>query len=114
MDFQELCGLRHGGRGGIGDFSNNNKPTNYDEQEQKERVKNNLTDPNYDYTLIGDYTVNTRDSIGDFSSNNNLSDPNQKEEDKQANNRLSQISGEIETPSIFTDTELSSLFYDVF
>jgi hypothetical protein len=96
----------------IGDFSNNNKPTNYDEQEQKERVKNNLTDPLI-YTLVGDYTVNTRDSIGDFSSNNNLSDPNQKEEDNQTNNRLSQISGEIETPSIFTDTELSSLFYDV-
>ena len=95
----------------IGDFSNYNKPTNYDEQEQKERVKNNLTNPNYDYTLVGDYTVNTRDSIGDFSSNNNLSDPNQKEEDNQTNNRLSQISGEIETPSIFTETELSSLFY---
>ena len=32
----------------IGDFSNYNKPTNYDEQEQKERVKNNLTVLNYD------------------------------------------------------------------
>jgi len=96
----------------IGDFSNNNKPTNYDEQEQKERVKNNLTDPNYDYTLIGDYTVNTRDSIGDFSSNNSLSDPNEQEEDKQTNNRLSQISGEIEDNSLFFEADYSPLFYD--
>ena len=96
----------------IGDFSNNNKPTNYDEQEQKERVKNNLTDPNYDYTLVGDYTVNTRDSIGDFSSNNNLSDPNEQEEDKQTNNRLSQISGEIEDNSLLFEADYSPLFYD--
>ena len=97
----------------IGDFSNNNKPTNYDEQEQKERVNNNLTDPNYDYTLVGDYTVNTRDSIGDFSSNNNLSDPNEQEEDKQTNNRLSQISGEIEDNSLLFEADYSPLFYDV-
>ena len=96
----------------IGDFSNNNKPTNYDEQEQKERVKNNLTDPNYDYTLVGDYTVNTRDSIGDFSSNNNLSDPNEQEEDKKTYNRLSQISGDIEDNSSFFEADYSPLFYD--
>ena len=73
-------------------------------------IKNNLTDPFYKKS--GNFTVNTRDNIGDFSNNNNLSDPNQKEEDKQTYNRLSQISEEIETPSLFTNIELSSLFYD--
>ena len=81
-----------------------------DLQSSIKSIKNNLTDPFYKKS--GNFTVNRQDNVGDFSSNNNLSDPNQKEEDKQTYNRLSQLSEEIETPSLFTNIELNSLFYD--
>ena len=81
-----------------------------DLQSSIKSIKNNLTNPFY--KKDGNFNVNRQDNVGDFSSNNNLSDPNQKEEDKQTYNRLSQISEEIETPSLFTNIELSSLFYD--
>ena len=73
-------------------------------------IKNKLTDPFY--KKGGNFNVNRQDNIGDFSNNNNLSDPNEKEEDKQTYNRLSQLSGEIETPSLSTNIDLNSLFYD--
>ena len=81
-----------------------------DLQSSIKSIKNKLTDPFYKQG--GNFNVNRQDNIGDFSNNNNLSDPNQKEEDKQTYNRLSQISEEIETPSLFTNIELISLFYD--
>jgi len=58
------------------------------------------------------FTVNYNDNIGDFSNKPNWNDPKQLDEIKQTNNTLSNKSESFETPSLFTDIELDSLFYD--
>lgn len=58
------------------------------------------------------FTVNYNDNIGDFSNKPNWNDPKQLDEKKQTDNSLSNKSESIETPSLFTDIELDSLFYD--
>ena len=58
------------------------------------------------------FTVNYNDNIGDFSNTPNWTNPEEIDEIKQTNNSLSKKSESFETPSLFTDIELDSLFYD--
>ena len=58
------------------------------------------------------FTVNYNDNIGDFSNKPNWTNPEEIDEIKQTNNTLSNKSESFETPSLFTDIELDSLFYD--